>query len=351
MKKVLHIVKRFGPVGGMERYVWELSHALAKQEVEVHVLCEQAFQTVEQPEIIVHQLGKNIAKPRWLSMLIFSFRVSRWLAKQTEQFIVHSHERIADHQVTTFHTTLFAYDKPAPWWKQISLRKAVWRYLEKREVCGEQVQAILPNSGLIGHQLKEAYPQLQSRLQAPAYPAVHRYEKLHKPKRQSDVKIILFVGQEWKRKGLEKAVGIVDRVQQIREKVHFWVLGPESEQIAHLFTGMRGDYQLLGWQDSEPFLEKADLLLHPATSEAYGMAIAEASNAEVPVVVSRQCGIAARLTPASGSVLDAEEPVDHWVSACLSELDRSDPVKPVGQTWDELAAQHKQIYQQIALSA
>ena len=38
--KILHVVRRYGPVGGMERYVWELTHELRKLGHEVEVLCE-----------------------------------------------------------------------------------------------------------------------------------------------------------------------------------------------------------------------------------------------------------------------------------------------------------------------
>ena len=43
MLEVAHVVRRYGPVGGMERYVWELTHALSKLGVNVTVVCEKCF--------------------------------------------------------------------------------------------------------------------------------------------------------------------------------------------------------------------------------------------------------------------------------------------------------------------
>lgn len=38
--QLIHIVRRYGPVGGMERYVWELTLNLRALGHEVLVLCE-----------------------------------------------------------------------------------------------------------------------------------------------------------------------------------------------------------------------------------------------------------------------------------------------------------------------
>ena len=52
----IHIVRRYGPVGGMERYVWELTHALAKQGQKVKIICERAYDTCDD-KIDVIELG------------------------------------------------------------------------------------------------------------------------------------------------------------------------------------------------------------------------------------------------------------------------------------------------------
>ena len=41
--KLLHIVRRYGPVGGMERYVWELSLSLRDMGIPVTVVCERCY--------------------------------------------------------------------------------------------------------------------------------------------------------------------------------------------------------------------------------------------------------------------------------------------------------------------
>jgi UDP-glucose:(heptosyl)LPS alpha-1,3-glucosyltransferase len=347
MLKVVHIVKRFGSVGGMERYVWELSHALARAGVEIHILCEEAL-PAEHENIYIHHLGKSAPKPRWISMLKFSYQVSQWRQQNSQHdYVIHSHERTSIHHVTTFHSALFAHVKKKPWWKKVSLRIAVWLYLEERELCGQQVQIVLPNSDLIHDELNQLYPQLSHHLFPPAYPAVNlsSYQK-SKPTHE----IILFIGQEWKRKGLKMAINIVEEIRKNKPAIELWVLGADPKEIQPLFDHWQTGYQLLGWRDSAPYIEKASLLLHPATDEPYGMAIAEAANNQVPVVVSDRCGIASQITPSSGQVIHVDAPIERWVTACREELDRTLPVKAIGKSWDELAEQHVQLYSKVKIT-
>ena len=147
MIKVLQVVRKFGKKGGMERYVWELSHALADQGVSVNILCEEVTNTCNHHLININYLKRVSEKHRWLAMLRFSQNVAEWCKyNRSENFIIHSHERTSVHQVTTFHGPPFAHIKNRPIWKRISLRVKIWLYLEKREICSAQDKVVLPNS-------------------------------------------------------------------------------------------------------------------------------------------------------------------------------------------------------------
>ncbi len=346
MLTVVQIVRKFGFYGGMERYVWELSHALADLGVKVHILCEQSEQNISHGNIKIHYLKKIIPKPRWLAMLRFSSNVSSWIENNVDSnWIIHSHERTAVHHVSTFHGPPFAHVYNKPWWKRVSIRVTVWLYLERRELCASQVKAILPNSDLILNDLKKMYPCVREILLPPAYPGIEKSS--HVARNKSDKKVILFIGKEWKRKGLEKAERIVKKLRQSDPSIEFWVIGPDKEEIKYLFKSWNSGFRLLGWQDASKFMSLASLLLHPATSEPYGMAIAEATNYGIPVVVSNQCGIASQVSSRSGSVIDIEANTDEWVDSCLEELNRKVPVLGIGKSWQELAQQYIEIYRQL----
>ncbi len=346
MLSVVQVVRNFGINGGMERYVWELSHALADLGIQVHILCEQSDNRAARKNIKIHYLKKVTPKPRWLAMLRFSSNVGSWIRNNADSnWIIHSHERTAVHHISTFHGPPFAHVYHKPWYKRISVRVAVWLFLERRELCADNVKAILPNSDLILNDLKNMYPCVGQLLHSPAYPGVNKPIEIIKT--QSDKKIILFLGKEWKRKGLVKAVKIVRRLRKSDEKIELWVVGPDKNDVKHLFKDWDSGFKLLGWQDSSKFMPSASLLLHPAISEPYGMAIAEATNYGVPVVVSDQCGIAPQVSIHSGSVVDLDAATDKWVEACLVELNRKDLARGIGNSWQELAQQHIKIYKQL----
>jgi UDP-glucose:(heptosyl)LPS alpha-1,3-glucosyltransferase len=91
-----------------------------------------------------------------------------------------------------------------------------------------------------------------------------------------------------------------------------------------------------------------DLLLHPARAEPYGMVIAEAMAAAVPVVISDRCGIAPDVSPERGEVLLPDGTLDNWVSACDGQLGRVAPPPRFVHDWQQVARQQVAIYRDWA---
>jgi UDP-glucose:(heptosyl)LPS alpha-1,3-glucosyltransferase len=356
MKKVahsIHIVRRYGLVGGMENYVVQLVSALVSLHQKVTILCEVDEYTSSPKSVRVVELGNRFRKPRWLAQWDFSQRVSHYLELHPDsEAVIHSHERTAVHHVTTFHGPPFQCRK-----KRIldflSPRIHMWSYLERRELQKEQVQAILPNSPMIAGQLVQLYPEVRNRVLAPAYPGVTA--EFSNIQRQSDGRTVVgFLGHEWRRKGLDIACLIVSSLRELLPEVHFLVAGCDPKEIQPLFIGWpKGSYTLAGWvSEPEQFLGKIDVLLHPARSEPFGMVVAEANAASIPVVISEYCGVAELIGEEQGSVcvLNVQHPeVAHWVAACYQWLMQESPVIPLSLTWEGLAEQHIALYQQLLL--
>jgi len=343
---LVQIVRRYGPVGGMERYVWEMSREMAALGHDVTVLCERLEAESAPDGVRVEVLGTVTPKPRWLAHLRFSAKVSRWIeqyqsGQRPEPMIIHSHERTGIHQFTTFHGPPFAAVKHKPWWQRISPRIYANLWLEQREVCGPQVKAVIPNSPLIADALRRYYPAITARLVRPIAPGVNpvpvRPDR-HVPPLGG---IIGFVGKEWKRKGLDIAVQIVAAVRQQRPDVVLMVVGPEPDDIKHLFRGWHGGYQLLGETDSAPLYAQFDLLLHPARQEPYGMVIAEARAVGVPVLVSDACGIATELD--QNTVLSTHADISDWAMAIEQSIGQQTAI--TRRSWKTVAAEQIDIYQ------
>lgn len=342
---IIHIVRRYGPVGGMERYVWETTLELAKLGHQVLVVCERCH--AEQPQgIEVHELGEIAPRPRWLSLLRFGARAARWLADHPQPgFVIHSNERASKHDVTTFHGPPFAQVRDKPWWKKISLRIAMQFYLERREL--RVAQFIVPNSEIIARQLAHYYPEYAHKLTPPVVPGVLPGVIRAPHVVPKDGGIVGFVGKEWKRKGLPLAVEIVAALRRERPHLQLWVVGPDESEIRHLFADWHGGYRLLGWRSDSSHFEQIDVLLHAAKAEPYGMVISEAMAARVPVVVSDACGAAAQVSADAGAVIALDAPLQQWADAVTAQLDRTEAVPTFVRGWDVVAREYETIYRQI----
>lgn len=349
----IHIVRRYGQVGGMENYVYYLTKALSEQNQSVTILCEKSYSNSDINNINVIELGNTFSKPRWLSQWGFSRKVSKYFQQNSSNSkIIHSHERTSNHHVTTFHGSSFLKRKKRLL-DFLSPRIQMWTYLEKQELLGSQVKVILPNSDLISNQLKNLYPLASNKIKLPAFPGVDPY--LSEINRETNGKTIGFLGHEWKRKGLEMACYIINELRKSFPDVRFIVAGCKPDEIKHLFKSWpENSYKLEGWTDTKNFYKQIDLLLHPALAEPFGMVIAEANAAGIPVVISDQCGIASLITTSQGTVCKLnkhsgsnEYEIGDWVKACRNNLNRETSIKPLNLSWDNLASQHIKLYNEI----
>ena len=339
--RILHVVRRYGPVGGMERYVWELTRELQQLGHQVTVVCERCH--AEKPAgIEVQELGEIAPRPRWLSLLRFGARVARWLADHPHaDYVIHSHERLSQHHLTTFHGPPFATVFEKPFWRLISVRVWMQLFLERRELAAAQF--IVPNSPFIQQQLTHYYPQWAHKLTAPIVPGV--VSSVGRPFRAVPHTggVIGFVGKEWQRKGLPWAVEIATALRRTRPTLRFCVVGPDAAEIRPLFAKWSDGYQLLGWSNQAHY-QDFDVLLHPAKAEPYGMVISEAMAASVPVVISDVCGAATQVTPARGVVLPLTASLETWVQAVDEQLRRNDAPPRYARGWQEVAREYENIY-------
>jgi glycosyltransferase involved in cell wall biosynthesis len=124
--------------------------------------------------------------------------------------------------------------------------------------------------------------------------------KIHK-----DEKIVLFLGRITMQKGPEYFLAAAKKVLEVIDNVKFVMAGSgdmirrtiemaASMGIGHkvLFTGfLRGG-------DVEKVFKMADLYVMPSVSEPFGIAPLEAMSHDVPVIISKQSGVAEVLTHA-----------------------------------------------------
>lgn len=342
--KIAYVVRRFGPVGGMERYVWETVLALRERGHELTVLCERCHGDAP-AGITVVELGECFPRPRWLALLRFGRRVRHWLeAHPDSSRIVHSHERLDSHHLTTWHGPPFATIFERPWWCWLSLRVLMQLYLERREL--RVPRRVVPVSNMISGQITRYYPALAAKLTRPVLPAVQPGPQRPERAIPADGGVIGFVGKEWDRKGLPRVVEILALLRRKRPGLQLLVVGPDPSAVQPLFAGWTSGYRLVPWAGAVDY-PAMDLLLHPARAEPFGMVITEAMAAGLPVVVSDVCGAAQEVGPQSGHVLSLSQPVQAWVDAVEAQLGRSTPVPPYARSWGQVAAEYEAIYAEL----
>ena len=346
--QVVQIVKRFGPVGGMEEYVFQLSIELSKLGIEVIVLCEKSF-FEDSSDIKVVELGETI-KPRWFSHYQFSKKVTWWLAENpNEERIVHSHERQSSHHITTFHTTPFCHGR-GPLFQFLSLRNFFYEKLERRELKGRDLQVIVPVSNRLGEMMLAKHHGIKEKLSDAIYPAVSITNENH-PRNlvPPDGGTIGFIGKEWKRKGLAKVVQIWRDLKKVRPSLRLEVAGPFSEKVNHLFTSDEEGYELLGYIDNKAdFFKSIDLLVHPAKLEAFGMVITEALSFGVSVLCSSECGAAEVVCANAGSVLPENYHFKEWSTSANSLLTCPNQFT-YSRSWNSCAEEYRKVYKTILL--
>jgi len=343
--KVVQVVKRFGLCGGMEEYAFRLTEELSKMGIKVKVLCEvQVTETQDQIEVI--KLGESRKKPRWLSHIQFSNKVSRWVKDHAEKNeVIHSHERISCHHVTTIHSTLFNFPKKGfP-----SFRKCMNEYLEKKEISCDSLKKIVPVSHLIADEVHKKYPYVQKKLSSPIPPGITKIG-ITKKKFVPGKPVIGFMGKEWKRKGLPKVIKIWRELRKEIPGIELCLAGFPTQDDIGLLNNESDKVQILGYlEDKNEFFGKIDILLHPAKKEAYGMVIAEASSIGIPVVFSKQCG-AAEDEHINPKIVNNESiPLIKWKYSIIDILDFCAPKTEHNRfrSWKECASYYKQIYMEI----
>jgi UDP-glucose:(heptosyl)LPS alpha-1,3-glucosyltransferase len=348
---IIQVVRNWGPVGGMESYVWHLSHALALLNYRITVVCEKSHEASAASNIEVIETGLLPAKPRWILYWRFASKVEAVVQSIQDQCIVHSHERSISHDLTTFHSMPFAGIKDKSIWRRLSIR--VWAYLrmEARELGAPPNPAvcIVPVSAVIAKAISNYYPSVANQIVAPISPGVMAMPT--RPQRivSEDGGTIGFIGKEWGRKGFALFLAIAKQLQMQRPNLRLLVLGPEQEQVAHLCQEYPGTIEFLGWQPSAQFFQELDLLIHPASSEAYGMVIAEAMACRVPVLVSDACGAAVDVSAKHGVVLSQHDSIVHWAQAGDALLRNTQSITGYQRPWAQVAAEYETQYQAISL--
>jgi UDP-glucose:(heptosyl)LPS alpha-1,3-glucosyltransferase len=162
-----------------------------------------------------------------------------------------------------------------------------------------------------------------------------------------NARVLGFMGRDWKRKGLPKALEIFRFLRQQDPTWTMLIAGCPAESLhSRVARALPEGAQLIGRTDPQDFFGHIAVLVHPATDEPFGMVMSEALTCGVPVVFSDQCGAVDHLQSEGLRVLASSAPTGDWARACR-ELAGRPFAKLPARTWSDVATEYERIYREI----
>lgn len=172
---------------------------------------------------------------------------------------------------------------------------------------------------------------------------------------ENDV-IAVFVGGEWRRKGLDLAIQALGRLPQ--KQVKLLVLGKDAEQVRFeelaSEAGMRGRVVFLGFRnDVAEAMAASDIFLFPSWYEAFSLATIEAAACGLPILATKINGAEDFVEPGETGFFiehDAEQIANVLSPLIENPADRArlgaNARKVVEQryTWDRVAKLTEEAY-------
>lgn len=345
---ILYIVRGFGNFGGMETYVYETAVEMQRLGHKVSCLCGGT----EKPNGDIPVFLTDLPRTRrsWQSRWIFRREVSRVLAqlRDKQSFdIIHTHDNTLEHTVCTQHGPCLAPSlRLKPWkWLDPSARRNL--ALERDKFHAPGLQAVVGCSKRVCTIVQQAYPHLQHR-PLRAIPPAFSYAQSPTGNRSARVPGTLgFIGYDWERKGLPRALRIFCNLRQRDTQWTFKVGGVERAALPwRLRRNLPEGVEFFGRTDAKKFYDGISVLIHPARDEPFGMVLPEALSSGVPVVASDHCGACGHIDHPALRVLSLEDPDGIWAEACAAHADL--PVSaPPQRGWADVAREHEALYLEI----
>ena len=344
--RILYIVRTFGPAGGMERYVFETAREIASRGHDVSVLCRTADEGLaESLGIGVVVLQPQPSKRGWQDRAFFRHAVTDCLRHKlpARNFdVIHSHENTFEQNVSTEHgpcTKAGLIRKP---WKLLDYSAVRNLLLERAKFRSPNLQAVLSCSHSVQTKVTEAYPHLHGKI-LEAIPPACGYLSVPRVA-VSESRTLGFMGSDWRRKGLAKAVEIFRILKARDPQWSMLIAGVEANALPRrLVKSLPDGAKLAGRVEPYDFFGRIDLLLHPAYEEPFGMVIGEALSAGVPAVISDQCGCVDHLEATGFRVLSLRKSAPHWALHC-EEAARLPAKLARVRSWSDVADDHEGLY-------
>jgi glycosyltransferase involved in cell wall biosynthesis len=355
--------------GGAETYSIRLVEQLAARH-EVHVFAQKVEH--DWPGVSYHHVSSPLTKPRWINQLWFAWKTAQ--ATRSGFDVVHSHENTWHGDVQTVHVKpgrgnllgeRTGWRRAAAWLKiALSPRLITNLALEAARFRHRPDRRVVLASEALRAQVLVAYPRAASMMSVitpgvalPA-PAPSRGEARRLLGLPQSGALILFVGNDYARKGLDALLAAMPRLP---EGTMLLVVGSPAGIPAYKERarglGLAERVHFLGaMKDVDLAYRAATLLVHPTLDDTFAMVVLEAMSHGLPVVVSgpAYCGVSALLQDGRDALLLNEPKDDRKLAAAIArllteprlaaELSAQGHVFAQAHSWEEAARRYEVLY-------
>lgn len=218
--KIAVLVRNFVITGGAERYAYQVSRRLARDH-EVHIFC-QTWDDRLTEGFTIHKIPRPLRKPTFVNQLFFSWFCNR--AVDASFDLIYSHERVRRFDVLSIHCPCYrGFLTRSQGWRKFLLwlgeltspRGLAYLWLEKSQYSARADRLLVADSRMAADDVLENYPGVPREQIGVAYPGVDLQEidqalaatDREELRRQHGLSpadyALLFVGTEFKRKGLD----------------------------------------------------------------------------------------------------------------------------------------------------
>jgi len=339
--KIAVLIRNFVVTGGAERYAFQVARLLAETH-EVHIFC-QTFGRELATGFTIHRVPKPLPGPSFLNQLIFSHYCKRMVDPSFD--IIQSHERVGRFDLQNIHCPCYrgfltrakGIKKALLWLGELtSPRGLAYLGLEKNQFNPRPGRRYIADSAMTQDDVIENY-HLSPDLFTIAYPGVdfnaidQAMDRVNRDQARAELGLkpedlaIVFVGTEFKRKGLDGLLAALALVDDKRVKLV--VVGGGGGDI-ETYRRMAGKLALTErvyfaglLPDIYPCYIAADIFCLPTLADPCPIAPIEAMACGTATIMSRVpfCGTAEHVKDNEAVILD--DPRDpEEIRAAISRL-------------------------------
>jgi UDP-glucose:(heptosyl)LPS alpha-1,3-glucosyltransferase len=351
--------------------VYNLTERLARRDgFDVHVIANQ-WRSGNAP-ITFHKVP-IVRFPRWLQPVSFAYFAQKTIKKGAYD-IVHSHDRIFEMDLFTFHGV------PHRTWiketkrNRLSLFDRAMVWVEQKAFNNLNGPIIMPVSNLVKEEVLKVYDVPESSIRT-IHPGVsfERFSSLNRQVCRHEIRqrhglapddiVVLFVSMNFELKRLDLVINGIAEVVEKEERNSSFKLLVVGKGDSKRFMAMAGDLGIservifAGVTDEvEKYYLASDIFAMPSRFDTFGLAVLEAMAAGLPVIITPRVGARDLVESGVNGFILSENPSTSEMTAALAALVNREKRLQMGENnrqiamrhnWDNTADRVAELYHQL----